>query len=155
MFIETAKTQIKLRELFHEENCADTDCKDLADEGSRCWRRSNRLALLFLGKLMPTLSAEMFPLVRADERDKVAYYIRAELVCCDIHEKLEKAYDSGKYRPDIRPRDLAQVLGISYHAICRYGGWAAQLAQDGPEFDHREVTFPQGCQKPECDCHAD
>ena len=82
--------------------------------------------------------------IRADERDKIAYHITAELVCCDIYERLERAYLAmvPDKRERITPRDLADRLGMHFHHLCYYGAWAASLAKEGPKGD------PRGREKP-------
>lgn len=144
MEIPTSKTQLKIAELLH-----DLDgCQPESFE--QCSRRGDYVtkAALFLGLLMPSISTEMFPAVRADERDKVAYHIVAELVCCDIHIKLEEAaqrdYVNGikNYGPTSEWFTLRQ--SHDYHDICHYGGWAASLAKLGPVRDNRHDGWEQG-----------
>lgn len=151
MEIPTLKTQMKVAELLHDQDprCGGWNFVD-------CINRPGHVtsAAFFLAKLVPSISGEMFPVVRADERDKLAYHIRAELVCCDLAEQIGVARDSGQYPVHITNRDLAKLLGLSYHSICFYGGWAARLAAEGPEFDHRKSTFPQGCCEPGCKCRG-
>lgn len=149
MEIPTAKTQVKLRQLIHQDMCADSTCTDLTDEDSLCYRRANRLAVRYLGLLMPVIATEMFPAVRADERDKVAYHITAELVCCDIHERL--GAEAAKGRWDERDHEYKMPeswwklkKSHDYHAICHYGAWAASLAKEGPELDKRYEGWAQG-----------
>lgn len=132
MHIETAKTQLKLAQLLHEE----AKCGEPPYSLDVCTRRQDYVikAGFILAKLMPSISTEMFPLVRADERDKIAHYIRAELVCCDIFERMEALGEGA---------EEYQVLSTKgdYHGICHYGGWAAQLAAEGPKVDGRTPTY--------------
>lgn len=68
------------------------------------------------------VAAQIVDLVRRHEAGGIAYHIEAELVCCDIFERLEATY------PD--QEAWAQLRGSpDYHAICHYGGWAAHLAR--------------------------
>jgi hypothetical protein len=85
--------------------------------------------------------------IRADERDKIAYYILAELVCCDIHERLEAEAAKGHWDDEkhqyVMPASWRELRhGRDYHAMCHFGGWAASLAKQGPEHDNPGVTFP-------------
>lgn len=144
MHIDTAKTQLKLAQLLHEE----AKCGEPPYSLDVCTRRQDYVikAGFILAKLMPSISMEMFPLVRADERDKIAYHIRAELVCCDIFEKLEAMRlpdEIGDIRDLLRAAKgfNAQVATHGYHAMCHYGGWAAQLAAEGPKVDGRIPTY--------------
>jgi len=141
MEIPTLKVQMKIAELLHDIGCADKPTTHEEDERDKCldWPTYVKDSAFFLGKLMPSIITEMFPAVRADERDKVRYHIEAELVCCDLYEQIVAT--------DLmaRPRDVAAMLGLTYHPICYYGGWAAALAAGGPECDHRGVEFPTGC----------
>lgn len=70
MHIDTAKTQLKLAQLLHEE----AKCGDPPYSLDACTRRQDYVikAGFILAKLMPSISMEMFPLVRADERDRIA-----------------------------------------------------------------------------------
>jgi hypothetical protein len=59
-------------------------------------------------------------------RADAAWLIRDELVCCDIHQRLEDALDAAggvtaAYREIHRSHD--------YHAICHFGEWSARLAE--------------------------
>lgn len=137
MFIETARTQAKLREIFHEEICPGRACEGLENEASSCYRIANRSAVLTLGKLMPTLSGEMFPSVRADERGRVGHRIRAELVCCDLYDRLNatRPEDFGMTVLEWATRsgpEMAKLIGARYHDICHWGGYAAAIAEQGP-----------------------
>lgn len=144
MEIPTLKTQMKIAGLLHDIGCADKPTTHDPGEPEKCvdWPSYVFNSAFFLARLAPSISTEMFPAVRADERDKLAYYIRAELVCCDLAEQIGVARDSGQYPVHITNRDLAKLLGLTYHSICYYGGWAAQLAQDGPEHDGRDTRMP-------------
>lgn len=136
--IPTAKTQLKVAELLHEmDGCQPSPFET-------CPRRYEYIikAAHLLGHLMPEISKEMFPAIRADERDKVAYYITAELVCCDIHARLEAEAAKGHWNPEtnqwIMPSSWVSLRkSTSYHDICHFGGWAASLAYHGPELDQR------------------
>lgn len=72
MFVETKRTQDKLRDLLHEDICPRWGCDYGDGDKGTCWQRANRSAVILLGKLMPVISGEMFPLVRADERRRIA-----------------------------------------------------------------------------------
>jgi transcriptional regulator with XRE-family HTH domain len=52
----------------------------------------------------------------------VAAKIRAELVCCDIYQRME-ACDAGD------DEWMALKQSPDYHAICFYGEWAARIAE--------------------------
>lgn len=149
MDIPTARTQRKIAELLHAmDGCENSGgvhpldaCGNMADYVAR--------SAFFLGRLMPSIITEMFPVVQADERDKVAYHITAELVCCDIHARLEAEAAKGHWDEDkhqwIMPKSWKALKKSSdYHAICRYGGWAAALAFEGPKRDNRH----EGWSKP-------
>lgn len=143
MEIPAKKTQHKIAELLHGMDV----CRELPY--AQCRRRPEHVtrSAFFLGHLMLPISTEMFPAVRADERDKIAYHITAELVCCDIYERLEaeaaKGYWDRKAHQWVMPASW-RLLRASheYHAICHYGGWAASLAKDGPKRDNRGVSMP-------------
>ena len=138
MEIPTLRTQLKVAELLHEmDGCQPSPFET-------CPRRGDYItkAAFFLGKLMPEISKEMFPAIRADERDKVAYHITAELVCCDIHARMEAEAAKGHWdevkHTYVMPKSWYDLKKSSdYHSMCRYGGWAASLAYHGPELDNR------------------
>lgn len=78
----------------------------------------------------------------ADTRARIAYLIRAELVCCDIYEKVAgpfDAMDEGHHsvaehkasRIAFRERRRAARADGSWHHICYYGEWSARLALEG------------------------
>jgi hypothetical protein len=87
--------------------------------------------------------------VRSDTRARLAYLIRAELVCCDIYEKVAGPYDrfdkdaetAGKERATVaehkaareafRERLRVAKADGSYHGICYYGEWSARLCETG------------------------
>lgn len=144
MEIPTSLTQRKVAELLHDIGCADKPTTHEWDEKDKCldWPQYVTDSALFLAQLMKPISTEMFPAVRADEREKAAFYITAELVCCDIHARMEAEaakghWDEAKHQYEM-PKSWKELKKSSdYHAICRYGGWAASLAFDGPSWDGR------------------
>lgn len=81
MFIETKRTQGKLRDLLHEDLCPRRGCDYADGDQGTCWQRANRDAVILLGKLMPVISSEMFPLVRADERGRIAGELELPACC--------------------------------------------------------------------------
>lgn len=87
--------------------------------------------------------------VRADERDRVAYYIIAELVCCDIHARLEVEAAKGHWDDQahryVMPKSWHELKkSTDYHPMCHFGGWAASLAKQGPQGDprHQDWQWP-------------
>lgn len=151
MQIPTSKTQRKVAELLHDIGCADKPTTHLEDERDRCldWPKYLVDSAFFLAKLMQPISTEMFPAVRADERDRVAYHIVAELVCCDIHARLEAEAARGHWDETTRQWVMPQAwkdlkTSHDYHDICHFGGWAASLAKEGPKLDKRHEGWPEG-----------
>lgn len=63
--------------------------------------------------------------------------IRAEMVCCDIHERLTAFMDPrGGYVNEPAYRALKRSL--EYHPMCDYGEWAARIVEgrgDGSSWD--------------------
>lgn len=145
--IPTTQTQRKVAELLHDIGCADKPTTHDPGEPEKCldWPSYVTNSAFFLGRLMPNIAMEMFPAVRADERDKVAYHITAELVCCDIFARMEaagQADDTAKVSardPNSQWHQLRH--GPNYHPMCRYGGWAASLAYHGPQLDQRHEDW--------------
>jgi hypothetical protein len=133
MQVPTGQTQRKIAELLHAmTDCQNMDGVHVLDE---CSKKDEYVvnSAFFLGRLMPAISAEMFPAVRADERDRVAYHITAELVCCDIHARLEAEASKGHWDDQkhtyVMPKSWYDLKkSHDYHDICHYGGWAASLA---------------------------
>jgi len=83
--------------------------------------------------------------VVADTRKRIAYLIRAELVCCDIYEKVTTPFNSveDKDREGYKAaqaeyrRLVAVAVGRNeWHQICYYGEWSARLAETGDLPDH-------------------
>lgn len=138
MNFKPQRVQRKVAELLHDIGCADKPTTHAQDRPQDCpdWAEYVVQSAFFLAKLSPFISRDYFPTVREDERSRVAYRIRAELVCCDIFEKLQALI------PDnYDPSDLAQMTAINaamreakkssdYHEICYYGGWAASIAEN-------------------------
>lgn len=61
-------------------------------------------------------------------RAKIAYDIRAELVCCDMYDQVQ-AYSKSKGDPAyIRFKDIP-----GYHGICHWGEAAARIAENRSE----------------------
>lgn len=90
----------------------------------------------------------------ADTRARLAYLMRAELVCCDIYREIAGPLDAMHLREEatnretqvadhkaaqkaFRARLKAAKADGSYHAICYYGEWSARLCETGklPEGD--------------------
>lgn len=57
-------------------------------------------------------------------QQRAAAKIRAELVCCDIYQRMEDAYNPEDDAPWVALRH-----GREYHDICFYGEWAARLVE--------------------------
>lgn len=106
--------------------------------------------------MVPAVMQDVVIPARADERDLIAYHITAELVCCDIHRRLEAeaakaTFDekTGQYTMPQSWKDLR--YGPDYHPMCHFGGWAASLAKEGPKGDPRRRKEPcvaNGGQRP-------
>lgn len=62
---------------------------------------------------------------RVKELRNAAEQIRRELVCCDIHERME-AIDTSTNAEEFR----ALKRSPDYHAICHYGEWSARIVED-------------------------
>jgi hypothetical protein len=141
MEIHARRVQMKIAQLLHDIGCADKPTTHEEGDPESCldWPSYVIQAAGFIGKLAPVISMEMFPAVRADERDKIAYHITAELVCCDLYDKVEAAYEAMDYGQAQRlsPPAVAKSLGLNWHGICYYGRWAVHLAKEGPEGDRR------------------
>lgn len=87
-----------------------------------------------------------------DTRQRLAYLIRAELVCCDIYEKINEPYEGLGENPTKQAWDRAQHVSNlrrkrakadhSWHDICYFGEWAAQLCLTGelPDFPLEYLT---------------
>lgn len=79
-----------------------------------------------MAKLVAGLPAQRDPV--AETREQLAYLIRAELVCCDIYEKLTFGTPDNR---EFRRRKLAARMDHSYHDICYFGEWSARLCLTG------------------------
>jgi hypothetical protein len=76
-----------------------------------------------------------------DTRKRIAHLIRAELVCCDIYEKINGGLfdDKTKHADDAREYSFRLYLARknqTWHSICYYGEWSAQLAESGDLPEH-------------------
>jgi hypothetical protein len=131
MDFDTTALQVKIAEQLHWHD----KCQHLeeTEQGlDNCWHRQRYItkAAFVLGRIMPTLVKDIVIPTRRHWAARIADRIRDELVCCDIHEQIERALSTGEFPPHTTPRQVAGVMGLSYHAICRYGGWAAALAEE-------------------------
>lgn len=85
---------------------------------------SQRVIATMLGVSQPTICQWLQRGDLGTIQQQVAEKIRAELVCCDIYQRMEDAYD---------PEDDSgwKLLRHSrdYHDICFYGEWAARIAE--------------------------
>lgn len=120
-----------------------------------------REAGLIVASMLPRMG-ELFDVIRRDEREKIAYHIRAELVCCDLYERVgsatpeqfgmtEDAWDK------LSVKSVANLMGLGYHAICHWGGYAAALAEQGPERgdSNPDPRSEHGCTFDCSICHQD
>lgn len=55
-------------------------------------------------------------------QQKIGAVIRAELVCCDIYQRMENVKDDPVAWKELRH-------GADYHAPCFYGEWSARIAE--------------------------
>lgn len=69
MYIPTARLQARVAEHLHDSLCDFTYCT--RDFKTCAWARWNRQAIALVNWIMPILISEMFPAVRADEREKI------------------------------------------------------------------------------------
>lgn len=66
------------------------------------------------------------PVLLAAERERIAARIEAELVCCDLYERIDACGPDQKAVGDLI-RDSREKY--EYHAICHWGGYAAAIAR--------------------------
>ena len=66
-----------------------------------------------------------------------AYEIRAELVCCDIYQRLVDCWKANDADPEVRKaaRVMEKELfnSTEYHAICHWGEYAARIVEGGED----------------------
>lgn len=82
---------------------------------------TQRVIAQLLGVSQPTVSDWVR---RVSLQEKIAAKIRAELVCCDIYQRMEDAYDP---EDDTAWKTLRH--GMDYHDICFFGEWSARIAE--------------------------
>ena len=140
MHIETIKTQMKIAELIHNDVVKCQHIEETGDGLDNCWHRARYVtqSAFFLGKLMPVIFQEMISPARrakvATTRELVAQQIEAELVCCDIYE-LINGFDFAAHGMSMEqfaqtsPQKVASILGVDFHNICHWGGYAAAIAR--------------------------
>jgi hypothetical protein len=133
----THNLQMKIAEQLHEYD----GCENVG--GSRkledCTRKEHYItsAALFLGKIMLPLITDIVLPVRKEERERVAQRIEAELVCCDITDRMSAEAEKGRWDDEnhtyLMPQSWKDLRKSSaFHPICFYGGWAADIAEAGP-----------------------
>lgn len=64
-------------------------------------------------------------------RAKIAYDIRADLVCCDMYDTVQKVAKALEAKGEQLWEPEKVIKG--YHAICHWGECAARIAEQGPE----------------------
>lgn len=64
-------------------------------------------------------------------RQAVAQEIEAELVCCDLYERVDEYLQAHPEDIQVNYRELARRAGADYHSICHWGGYAAAIAREG------------------------
>lgn len=108
-----------------------------------------------------------------NKQDEVAYRIRAELVCCDIYEKIQqdaKKIDASTEQVDLAgshpddPTDFAiqgamgrAVLRRDWHDLCYWGEAAARIAEGRcPGYETDPNICRCGCEgcKNHCSAHT-
>lgn len=71
---------------------------------------------------------------RVKELRYAAEQIRSELVCCDIHQRVENAYTEARAATGGHEEGIAAQRAImrspDYHAICHYGEWSARIVEE-------------------------
>lgn len=148
MEYETAKMQRAAASWLHDRILK---CEHLEGAGQGLDNCSNidrhmESAGWLVAAMVPAITQDVVIPARADERDKIAHYILAELVCCDIFERMEaagQADDLAKISANDPNGQWHQLRwGPEYHAMCRYAGWAASLAKEGPKHDTRGAVRP-------------
>lgn len=139
MNFETRNLQMAIARQLHDRGCADKPTTHLPDEFDKCldWPTYVIDSAMFLGYIMKDLITDIVIPTRKEEDERVAYRIRAELVCCDITERMDAEARKGRWDDEngtyLMPqswRDLKK--SHDFHPICFYGGWAAQIALAGP-----------------------
>ena len=150
MFIETVKLQARLAFELHREGCGAAPGGHYPLRLDLCPSRDMyiRKGGVMLARLMPTIITEVVPAVRADEREKVAYRIEAELVCCDLYDRINTADLDAlgltmKQWSTLGAPAMATRLGLDFHDICHWGGYAASIARAGDGPGHWAPEAPE------------
>lgn len=65
-------------------------------------------------------------------RAQIAYDIRAELVCCDMYDTVQKVDKVMQEKGDRLWEPESVIKG--YHAICHWGECAARIAEEPPNY---------------------
>lgn len=132
MELDTKALQMKIAEKLHD---AD-GCQPRPFE--ECTKREDYLAKasIVLAGIMPTLIKDIVIPLRKDEDQRIAQRIEAELVCCDITQRMEAEAAKGRWDDEnhqyLMPQSWHDLRrSHDYHPICFYGGWAANIARDG------------------------
>lgn len=95
-----------------------------------------REAGFLIASMLPKMG-ELFDVIRADERMRASNRITAELVCCDLYDRLNNSIpeqfgmSEGAWAA-LDGEAVANLLGVRYHAICHWGGYAAAIALEDP-----------------------
>lgn len=89
-----------------------------------------------IAAMVPAMTRDVVIPTRKDEDARIATRIRAELVCCDITERMDAEAAKGRWDDETHQylmpkswRDLKR--SPDFHPICFYGGWAAQISRAG------------------------
>lgn len=138
MELDTKALQIKIAEQLHDRGCADKPTTHDPDRPEDCldWQGYVIDAAFILGHLMPTVIKDIVIPVRKDEDQRMAMRIRAELVCCDITERMDAEAAKGRWDDEnhvyLMPQSWSDLRkSHDFHPICYFGGWAANIAAAG------------------------
>ena len=66
-------------------------------------------------------------------RAKIAYDIRADLVCCDMYDQVQKVAAEYRARGQQLWNPTVEIWDYNDHQICHWGECAARIAEEGPE----------------------
>jgi hypothetical protein len=114
--------------LVNTGNCKLETCAENAVWMGRAW--------LLVDAIQPALLTHVVLPTRKDEDQRMAMRIRAELVCCDITERMDAEAPKGRWDDEnhvyLMPQSWSDLRkSHDFHPICYFGGWAANIAAAG------------------------
>lgn len=101
-----------------------------------------------IAAMVPAITQDVVIPTRKHMRKKIAGDIEADLVCCDLYDRINEATPeslgvSEQEWAAMSGQQVADKLELSYHAICHWAGYSADIARKGLSYRREEEDGTQ------------